>query len=106
MYAIIYTFKVKEGMEETFIQSWKTMTQLIYEYENSFGSRLHQSEENVFIAYALWPDKQTFENAGGNLPDEAKEVRNKMRESCIDIQTQFKMPVVQDMLRNEQNKNS
>jgi heme-degrading monooxygenase HmoA len=101
MYAIIYTFKVKDGMEKTFIQSWKTLTQLIYKYEGSLGSRLHKSEDSIYVAYAQWPNKETFNKADSNLPDEANEVRKKMRESCIEIQTLYNMDVVEDLLKNE-----
>lgn len=100
MYTIIYTFTVKEGMEETFIQSWKSMTKLIYEHEGSLGSRLHKSDDNDYVAYAQWPDKEAFDNAGENLPKEANEVRRMMRESCTEINTAYKLEVVEDLLKS------
>ena len=35
MIAIIYQFQVKENKTEQFLQTWKELTELIYQYENS-----------------------------------------------------------------------
>ncbi len=42
MFAVIYQFNVKENRESEFIGAWKQLTQLIYDYEGSLGSRLHK----------------------------------------------------------------
>jgi hypothetical protein len=76
------------------------MTQLIYKYEGSLGSRLHKSEENVFVAYAQWPDKETFDHAGGNLPMEAEKSRLEMRNACVDTNVEYKLDMVVDMLKH------
>ena len=62
MRTIIYQFKVKELLNEEFINAWKELTELIYKYENSLGSRLHKKDDQTYIAYAQWPDKYTMEN--------------------------------------------
>lgn len=99
MTAVIYKFNVKPGRSEDFIKAWKEMTELIYEFENSLGSRLHKQDEELYIAYAQWPDIGTWKNAGDRLPDGASELRKKMKESCSTIETLHCLEVVEDLLR-------
>lgn len=49
-FTIIYSFKIKSGNKDAFIESWAAYTRFIYEYEGSFGSRLHQLDATNFIA--------------------------------------------------------
>lgn len=101
MFALIYQFEVKENKEPEFINAWEKLTQLIYEYEGSLGSRLHKQIDNVYIAYAQWPDKETWKNAGNNLPDSADEVRAKMREACTKIDTLHELECKIDLLKSK-----
>ncbi len=100
-FSVVYTFKIKEGKESEFIQNWKDLTILFYEYEGSLGSRLHKVEENFFMAYALWPNKKTFDEASNKLPSEVNELKFKQQQ-CID---EFKIVhqsfVVSDLIQSE-----
>ncbi|REG89283.1 antibiotic biosynthesis monooxygenase family protein [Winogradskyella sediminis] len=99
MYTILYTIKIKPNQEEKFIKAWKELTTLIYKYEGSFGSRLHKKDALHFFAYAQWPDKHTFENAGGNLPEEAHHCRNRMREAYEKFEVLDKYEMIEDLLK-------
>ena len=101
MFAVIYTFIVKEGKEKAFVEYWKEMTLLIRKYENSLGSRLHKIGENHYIAYAWWKTRKDWENSGSNLPDEAQKVGRKLGKSCDIIETLYAMDVVEDLLVKE-----
>lgn len=98
MFTVIYSFEVHPGMEETFIEGWKELTFLIRDYEGGLGSRLHQLSDNEYLAYAQWPDRKAWEEAGGNLPDEAQVWRDKMKSSCVKIETKYELTVVEDLL--------
>lgn len=98
MYIVIYAFKVKSNKESSFLESWRALTKLIYQYEGSLGSRLHKKEPLLFIAYAQWPDSKTFENAGKNLPIEANTYRDTMRNACKSIEVLEKLEVTDDLL--------
>jgi len=99
MFCVIYSFKVKPNQSEQFLNAWHELTELIYKYEGSLGSRLHQLEtEGDYVAYAQWPSKAQWENAGGNLPEKSKEYRAAMLEACDDIQTVYEMDMVDDLL--------
>jgi heme-degrading monooxygenase HmoA len=98
MFIVIYSFEVRQGMENIFEQNWAGLTELIYRYENSLGSRLHRTKQGKYIAYAQWPDKLSWKKAGDNLPLEAKEKRREMRNACFSIETMYKLNVVNDKL--------
>ena len=95
----MYDFNVKPGKVEAFTEAWRTLTQLIYTYEGSLGSRLHRGSEYHYIAYALWPDRDTWANSGSNLPESAEEVRKQLREACKEIKTLHEITVVDDLIQ-------
>ncbi|MGB0429966.1 MAG: antibiotic biosynthesis monooxygenase, partial [Bacteroidia bacterium] len=66
MYCLIYKFNVKSNKVNQFKRAWEALTELIYEFEGSYGSRLHIDENGDYIAYAQWPSKNVFEMAGKN----------------------------------------
>lgn len=99
MIAVVLKFKVKPNHTEIFIENWKQLTEFIYEYENSLGSRLHQESDSVFIAYAQWPDRDTLNNSDPRLPIEALEVRQRMRDACESIERLFELELIKDSLR-------
>ena|SRR5690606_12884524 len=102
-FTLIYSFKIVDGKEKDFIHCWTELTKLIYEFEGSYGSRLHKVDDKLFIAYAQWPNKETFNKAGNNLPETATEFRQQMRECCSEIKTEFELSsVVKDLLKEEQ----
>lgn len=97
MFAVIYTFKVKSGMEADFLKGWSGLTQLIYKYEGSLGSKVHKMESLKYLAYAQWPSKEKWEMAGGNLPEKANYYRTLMKDSCDEINTVHEMDLVLDL---------
>ena len=101
MFAVLYIFDVIPGKEKEFKKSWSDLTKLIYKYEGSLGSRLHIGKENQFIAYAQWPDKNTWKQAGDNLPPETDQVRQMMKDSCHSITTQHELQVEEDLTKKE-----
>ncbi len=68
MFAAIYSFKVKPNQTESFEKAWEDLTRLIYQFEGSLGSRLHKSDALNYIAYAQWPDKNTWKTQAKNYP--------------------------------------
>ncbi len=60
MLAVILEFDILEGKEDEFREAWSEVTKFIYQNFGSLGSRLHKSKTGKFIAYAQWPDKETY----------------------------------------------
>jgi len=102
MFSVIYTFEVKPGAENDFVKAWSALTQLFKEYAGSGGSRLNKAATGNYVAYAQWPDRQTWEQAAEKLPLEAGQIRKKMRESCLNIDTQFELESIVDLIQNKQ----
>ena len=101
MFVVIYSFKIKKGRDQDFISSWQGLTKLIYKHEGSLGSRLHKKSELEYIAYAQWPDKNTWKNSGDSLPKEADQFRQLMRASCESIDTLYELDSVKDLLKDK-----
>ncbi|MEO9534048.1 MAG: antibiotic biosynthesis monooxygenase [Crocinitomicaceae bacterium] len=101
MFVAIYTFTIHPNKEAEFIEAWEALTKLIYEYENSLGSRLHRKSETEFIAYAQWPDKNTWKNSGDKLPVSATQWRQQMRASCSNIETQHELEMLSDLIQQQ-----
>lgn len=99
MIAVIIKFKVKPNQEKVFVENWKQLTKFIYEYENSLGSRLHKEDDLNFIAYAQWPDKETLHNTDSKLPEEALEIRKRMRDACEKVEKLYELELTEDLLK-------
>jgi heme-degrading monooxygenase HmoA len=71
MFAVIYRWKVVPGGETEFVSAWEALTHRLRDEAGALGSRLHRAEDGSFLAYAQWPDRQTWEAArDGPAPDE------------------------------------
>ena len=101
MFCVIYKFKVIPGQQEVFKSAWAALTQIIYEHAGSLGSRLHAADDHQYIAYAQWPDKESWEQASTKLPDKAAEVSKQMRASCKEIKTSYELDLVDDLLKSK-----
>lgn len=61
-FAVIYRWRIPAGKEQAFKTEWHNGTKAILEKYGSLGSRLHKTdEENVYIAYAVWPNRAMWE---------------------------------------------
>lgn len=98
MFIVIYTFQVKPGRANDLIKSWTELTMLITKHRGSLGSRLHQAGNNLFIAYAQWPDKNTWENKTATMPALADAYSAQVRDCCTEIKTEYTMEVIKDLL--------
>lgn len=54
-FAVIYRWRLKDGMEAQFIEAWSQITRLLREQRGSLGSRLHQGPDGIWYGYAQWP---------------------------------------------------
>lgn len=61
MFSVIYRFKVKQGREKEFQECWSKATEEFCSIHGGLGSCLHITDDKLFIAYAKWPDRLTWE---------------------------------------------
>ena len=99
MFSVIYKFKIKEELTQQFEENWAELTKLIAKHQGGLGSRLHKSDDLNYIAYAQWPDRETWESEFTNMPAHAKEISRKMKEACETNETIFELQVVEDLLK-------
>lgn len=57
MFAVVYTWVVKPGSEDAFVDAWHRATVAITEQCGSYGSRLHRADDGTFVGYARWPSE-------------------------------------------------
>jgi beta-lactamase class D len=50
-------------MEKSFMEGWSRLTEAIRKTRGGLGSRLHKSDSGWWVAYAQWPDRQTWESS-------------------------------------------
>jgi quinol monooxygenase YgiN len=103
MFIAVYEFKIKDGTEHEFRESWLEVTKAIYKNCGSFGSRLHTTEHpNILVGYAQWPSREQWEK-DHQLTDQLYLVsREKMRNCLVDSKTVYKLDVTDDYLQASQ----
>lgn len=100
MFYIIYEFTVDAAAQDEFEKLWHSLTIAIRDNSGGLGSRLHKAlnKPNCWVAYAQWPDKETWENAAPlNLMSQAS-VGKRMREICSDIKVVYQLETTNDLL--------
>ena len=54
-FCAIYRWRLHPGSEDTFVQAWSRITQLLLAERGSLGSRLHRGPDNIWYSYTQWP---------------------------------------------------
>ncbi len=98
MYCVLYEFKIKPGGETQFTESWHTVTKDVIEQSGSLGARLHKSDEGDWIAYAQWPDCESWKL--GHALIDAESQRLHVDDCLAAIPTiLLKLNVIDDLLQ-------
>ncbi|MFG2296168.1 antibiotic biosynthesis monooxygenase [Streptomyces sp. NPDC048603] len=94
MFAVIYRWRLREGMEDTFADGWHRVTKAIHAQCGSYGSRLHRADDGTWVAYARWPDAATRERCA--VPDPDGEAL--MRAAIEEYFEETRLELVDDLL--------
>ncbi|MFJ9825226.1 hypothetical protein ACIRSU_12750 [Streptomyces sp. NPDC101160] len=94
MFAVIYRWRLQPGLEEQFVEGWHRVTAAIRLRCGSYGSRLHQTDDGTWVAYARWPDAATRDRCG----TVDAEGLTMMREAVEERFPEIRMQIVDDML--------
>lgn len=62
-FVVIYRWRIHPDKERQFQEIWALNTRKIAEYCGGLGSRLHKADDGTWLAYAQWPDKETWEQS-------------------------------------------
>jgi len=79
MLIVLYRWRIRNGMEQQFINAWSEVTAFIRENYDSLGSRLHRDKDGIYYGYAQWKSAEQRQQAFAAMPD--FEAREKFRES-------------------------
>lgn len=98
MFCVIYEFTVMPEKEAEFKSAWHDLTLKIQSIRGGLGSRLHKKidENNLWIAYAQWPNRETWQNRSSN--EALTKLRNVLVNTCVSIRTVYELDVVDDLL--------
>jgi hypothetical protein len=69
-FVVIYRWRVHPDKVEQFRHAWRGLTERIYRYRGSCGSRLLLDETGAYVAIALWPSRALWEAMRPALPQE------------------------------------
>jgi hypothetical protein len=101
MYAIVIEFDVKAGKETEFVKYWSQTTEYFLEVHYSCGSRLHKLDTGGYVAYALWPSKEIYEEATRKAREVSARVLMRKTLKSGSPKVLQKMTVMSDYLVNE-----
>lgn len=84
---VMYRWKLHAGMEESFVESWSRVTELLRSRAGSLGSRLHRGNDGIWYGYAQWPSEEARQRAFAQAfdPAAAAQMRAAIAESLPEI---------------------
>lgn len=101
MFAVVYRWKIKPGLEAKFEEGWRKGTLAIRRDLGGLGSRLHKIAPGEYFAYAQWPDRESFEqNRARRMPYDDPEARKLYTEALEEsvVETLVVGEVLDDLL--------
>lgn len=96
MFNVIYRWKIRSGKENQFEKAWIEATQLIRDHRGGLGSRLHHCQDGTFLAYAQWPDRETWEKSS-SIPLPENKAIAQMIDAIISSEEPIPMTLAQDL---------
>lgn len=97
-FCVLYRFRVHPQHERNFITAWSKITAAIRQQHGGLGSRLHRAEDGLWLAYAQWPDRQSWERAGQQTQPVDAEAAQHMAEAIAERFPPLPLTPVKDML--------
>jgi quinol monooxygenase YgiN len=95
---VIYRWKLIPGKEDQFVAAWQTMTEEIRAHAGGLGSRLHESDDGTWVAYAGWPSREAWETADVKT-GAAEQAARQMGDAVDDRLDPILLEPVADLLR-------
>ena len=87
-FTILYRWRLRQGMEQSFIAAWSRRTRQLRAEHGSLGSRLHRGSDGVWYSYAQWPSAEARERAfaaGSSDPEASRQMREATAEALPDV---------------------
>ncbi len=95
--AIIYRWRLKPGKQEQFRKAWRRRTVELREEAGALGSALHRTDDDIWVAYARWPNPEERERARNERPANST-ATDMMRDATAEDFPPIVAEVIDDLL--------
>lgn len=96
-FCVIYRWRFEPGSENRGTAAWDRLTRAIARECGGLGSRLHRTAEGWFVAYAQWPDEETWKQSqSGPSPD--PQASDEMASAIVERLPPIRLQVAVDLL--------
>lgn len=96
MLCLIYRFQVRPGVSDRFREEWSWLTSKLIEENGSLGARLHHVDETTLIAYAQWPDLESWRRGERAISELFRHER--LGDYLVKHELLYEMTLVEDLL--------
>jgi len=96
-FAVIYRWRVDPSKEDQFRKAWEEITRAIRDFDGGLGSRLHKASDGTWLAYAQWPDRERWEQAGAGT-ESTREAMQLFRDAIEERLPHIELEPVADYL--------
>jgi heme-degrading monooxygenase HmoA len=96
MFVALYRWRIRDGFEQQFIDSWSEITAYYRDNAGSWGSRLHRGNDGLFYGYAQWPSDEARQAGFAGLP--AHPAREQMIEAIEESFDEILLEIAADYL--------
>lgn len=99
MMIALYRWKIREGLEQQFVDAWSGITRYYLENHGSLGSRLHRGSDGLFYGYAQWPSAERRNDAFSQAPElpewslMLEAIEESYPEVLLDLEADFLVPL-------------
>jgi heme-degrading monooxygenase HmoA len=97
MFAVIYQWRIVPGREEQFAAGWLRCSTQIKKRFGSYGSRLHRTDEGLYVSYGRWPSAEAREPYRAQL-DFDPESFHMMQGAIATELPEIRMHIIGDLL--------
>lgn len=63
-FVAIYRWRIYADQTDSFLAAWETVTRGIKAERGGLGSKIHRADDGTYVAYAQWPDRETWQAMG------------------------------------------
>jgi heme-degrading monooxygenase HmoA len=97
VFCAIYRWRLHPGAEQSFMQAWSRITELLVTERGSLGSRLHRGPDAIWYSYTQWPSAQA-KAEGLARPSVDPEAWQQLREAIAESLPELILEPVCDFL--------
>ena len=98
MFVVLYRWRVRENLEQQFVENWSARTAYLREKYDSLGSRLHRGGDGIWYSYAQWKSAEQRDRAFDAESNMVYETSQKFQEAIEETFPEIQLEVISDYL--------